>query len=175
VQIEAARREGVLRVPNDALRYRPRGEAQSQAPARPGGDAGERQIERLRGELQLAPEQETALREGLSSMFAELRRSGQGGPESGQADPLAMRQRVTARIEQVLAPMLSGEQRQLYEKWKRGRETTRMATVWVLAPEGSTERRTIRVGLNDDQFTEVVGGQLKEGERVIIRARDAGK
>ncbi len=175
VQIEAARREGVLRVPNDALRYRPRGEAQSRAPARPGGDAGERQIERLRGELQLAPEQETALREGLSSMFAELRRSGQGGPESGQADPLAMRQRVTARIEQVLAPMLSGEQRQLYEKWKRGRETTRVATVWVLAPEGSTERRTIRVGLNDDQFTEVVGGQLKEGERVITRARDAGK
>ena len=50
-----------------------------------------------------------------------------------------------------------------------------MATVWVLAPEGSTERRTIRIGLNDDQFTEVVGGQLKEGERVIIRARDAGK
>ena len=53
-------------------------------------------------------------------MFTELRRSGQGGPESGQADPLAMRQRVTARIEQVLAPMLalasslaSAEQKQL--------------------------------------------------------------
>jgi HlyD family secretion protein len=175
VQIEAARRDGVLRVPNDALRYRPRGEALARVPARPSGDAGERQVERLKTELQLLPEQESALRQGLTSMFAELRRNGQGAPDTAQADPLAMRQRVSVKIDQVLAPMLSSEQRQLYDKWKRGRETTRMATVWVLAPEGTTERRTIRVGINDDQFTEVVGGQLKEGERVITRARDASK
>ena len=175
VQIEAARREGVLRVPNDALRYRPRGETTARAPARPNGDAGERQIERLTSELQLAPEQETALRDGMTSMFAELRRSGQGGSEGAQADPLAVRQRISTKIEQVLVPTLSAEQRQLYEKWKRGREATRMASVWVLAPEGTTERRTIRIGLNDDQFTEVVGGQLKEGERVIVRARDVTK
>jgi HlyD family secretion protein len=42
----------------------------------------------------------------------------------------------------------------------------------VLGKSGVPERRGIRVGLADDQFTEVVGGELAEGEPVIIRARD---
>jgi HlyD family secretion protein len=34
------------------------------------------------------------------------------------------------------------------------------------------EQRRIRIGLADDQFTEVVGGDLKEDDAVIVRARD---
>ena len=136
VQIEAARREGVLRVPNVRCAIARAANAVPGAGAA-GRDTGERQIERLRGELRLAPEQETALREGLSSMFAELQRSGQGGPGSGQGDPLAMRQRVTARIEQVLrADAVRRAAPALREVEARAR-ATRMATVWVLAPEGS--------------------------------------
>jgi HlyD family secretion protein len=47
--------------------------------------------------------------------------------------------------------------------------------VWVLAASGDIEGRSVRVGIADDQFTEIVGGQLKEGERVVVRAREAKK
>ena len=44
---------------------------------------------------------------------------------------------------------------------------------WTLGNAGVPERRNIRVGIADDQFTEIVGGELEDGDPVVIRARDA--
>jgi hypothetical protein len=32
-----------------------------------------------------------------------------------------------------------------------------------------------RVGLADDQFTEIVGGDVKDGDKLIVRVREAKK
>src|SRR4029434_864586 len=42
---------------------------------------------------------------------------------------------------------------------------TRM--VWVLGADGKPDRRRIKVGLSDGASTEVVEGELKEGDMVI--------
>ncbi len=87
VSIEAVKREGVLRIPNAALRFRPQG---LQAPPQGAG--------------------------------AEPRRS---------PDPSRRR-------------------------------------VWVLSPEGKPKPVPIRMGLSEEQFTEVAAGKLREGDEVIV-------
>lgn len=175
VVILSAERDGVLRVPNDALRFRPRPGTVPEAGGserRPGGGGG-RLAERLKSELDLTDEQEASLREVMEGLRKEMGangpRGGGGGPGPSPAE--TFRQKMTSRVEQALAPTLSDEQRLVFQKWKDGRETARFASVWVLARNGVPERRGLRVGMADDQFTEVLGGELAEGDAVIVRAR----
>lgn len=177
VQIAVAEKDDVLRVPNDALRFKPRGEAGG-SEGRPGGgrggeDRGERQLSRLKNDLGLDEQQETAVRAALAKAFEERRDAPSGLDIQPPRDPQASRQKVQAAIEQTLAPLLSDEQRPLFEKWKRGRENTKAGSVYVVDNSNLPERRFVRLGISDDQFTEIVGGQLAEGERVIVRGRDA--
>lgn len=179
VQIEVAKVESALRVPNDALRFKVRGAQRESrgSDGAGGGGRGERQIARLKTELELTDAQEQALRDALGKVFSERRSQGGGGAGQGggDADPSAMRQRMQATIEQTLAPLLSEDQRELFDKWKRGRENTKSGAVYVLDASGQPERRFVRLGVSDDAFTEIVGGQLVEGERVVVRTKDAAK
>lgn len=170
VQIEAAKKENVLRVPNDALRFKPKSESASSNPA----DRTARMITRLKDELELTAAQEQALRDEFAKLMAS-RQTAPGGIQAEQADPSAMRQRIQALVEQTLAPLMTEQQKPLFEKWKRGRENTRSGGVHVTGANNQPERRYVRLGISDDQFTEIAGGQLSEGERVIVRAREAKK
>lgn len=189
-QIETDRRDDVLRVPNEVLRFKPRDrQATAQAPS--GGQAaerGQRMIQQLREELKLTDAQAEAVSAGIKEFFARMRaeRQAQQGPGGGgapaggpfappqqpqQADG-AGRARMVAEIERILAPTLSEEQRPLLDRWKKGRETTRAGTVWVLAGN-DIESRNVRLGIADDQFTEIVGGPLQAGDKLVTRAREA--
>jgi hypothetical protein len=48
----------------------------------------------------------------------------------------------------------------------------RSATVYVVGPGGRPEPKTVRIGMADDNFTELLSG-LSAGDRVIVRARIA--
>lgn len=168
VQIGVASKDDTLRIPNDALRFRVKSDAESagQSPA----SRIERIVSRLKTTIELSPEQETNVRGQLQKFFS--------GPNaasgtSSDIDPSAARQRIQALIEQTLQPMLSATQKPLFENWKRGRETVKSGSVYVIDAEGSPERRPIRIGIADDTFSEVLSGQLVEGDKVIIRAREA--
>jgi HlyD family secretion protein len=170
VTIEASKKDDVLRVGNDALRFKPRGEGATSG----GGDRTERVVGRLKTDLQLTAAQEKTLRDELKPLTA-ARGSAPGGTQADIADPAAMRQRMQAAVDQALMPLLTDEQRTLYEKSKKSRETTRAGNVYVLDEKGQPDRRFVRLGISDDQSTEIAGGQLEEGERVIVRARDPKK
>ena len=86
-----------------------------------------------------------------------------------------MRQRMMAVVEQAVRPLLSETQMVLYDKWKKGRETSRSGSLYVLDAKGEPERRYVRLGISDDQFTEIAGGQITAGERVIVRARETAQ
>jgi HlyD family secretion protein len=178
VQIESANRDGVLRVANDAFRFRPRTE-QSEGSSSAGSEASrrsERMLSRMRDDLQLTEPQVAALREEMTKLSEEMRGGNQPAGMTGPTfDPSVFRQKLSSRIDQVLAPTLSEEQSKLYENWKRGRETTRPNALWVLTAGNIIERRVIRSGLADDKFTEIVSGEIEEGDRVVIRAREASK
>lgn len=178
VMIISATRDGVLRVSNDALRFKPKipgADTQGRGANRGsgGGDRTGRMLERLNTEVGLTDEQQTAVKDALAKLGQETRDSAQGGGlMSGPGDPIVFRQKATARIEQALGPTMTEDQRIKFQRWKDGRETARFATVWVLGKTGVPERRNIRTGIADDQFIEVLGGDLKEGEPVILRGRD---
>jgi HlyD family secretion protein len=160
----------VLRIANDALRFRPKTEtagSRSEASAR-----SERMITRLKDELQLTTVQSDAVRAAMAKLAEEMRSQTTGVMAGGQLDVAAMRQRTMARVEQVLAGMLTDAQRPLFEKWKQGRDSVRSGTVYVLE-DGAPSRRFVRTGVSDDQFTEVVTGEVAEGDPAILRAREA--
>jgi HlyD family secretion protein len=43
-----------------------------------------------------------------------------------------------------------------------------LPTVWALTPDGSPRPIPVRVGLSDDQFTEVTEGGVQEGQEIIV-------
>jgi HlyD family secretion protein len=181
VVILSATRDGVLRISNDAFRFKPK-IAAAEAPGRRGdrgaggggGDRTGRMIERLKTEVELTDAQQAAVKKVLEKLGQEARESTQGSliGGGGGGDPGAFRQKATARIEQALTPTMTDTQRSKFQRWRDGRETTRFASVWVLGANNAPERRSVRTGIADDQFTEIVGGEIKEGERVIVRGRD---
>ncbi len=199
VQIETARRDDVLRVPNDATRFKPRDRVAEQAPrgAAKGGDGkggggagGGRILDQLKDDLKLDDAQYATVQAEMRKFFQETRaQAASGAPAAGAApapgfggpapaqpkDETGNRARMAQRLEQVLLPLLTEEQKPVYARWKRGREATRTATIWVLADNNEPVSRQVRLGFADDQNTEVTGGQLKEGERVIFKSREAKK
>jgi HlyD family secretion protein len=82
-------------------------------------------------------------------------------------------------------PKLSDEERQELEKYLRARQDggTRdgttvgseaqrkrwqgMPKVWILTPEGFLRPVTVRLGISDDQFTELLDGGLREGQDLV--------
>ncbi len=180
VMIVSATRDGALRISNDALRFKPKTDVAASRQERGGngggqGGRGGQMVERLKTEVALSDEQVAAVRQVMEQLRKEMSAGNEqtsfigGGPGRDRGE---FRQRMMTRIEQALAPTLSDSQRMAFQRWKDGREAVRPATVWVLGKTGVPEQRTVRIGLADDQFTEIVGGELEEGEPVITRARD---
>ena len=54
-----------------------------------------------------------------------------------------------------------------------GAPTTHMGTVWVLTG-GKPVRVAVTLGLDDDSYTEIVGGDLKVGDQVILSEQTGG-
>jgi hypothetical protein len=94
---------------------------------------------------------------------------GAGGPDAGA------RNRFMERIEAALEPTLTAEQKPLLERWRAARQGGRMASVWVLGADRRPEQRQVRLGIADEQYAEVIGGGLKQGDRIITRQRQAAQ
>lgn len=189
VRITVASRDQVLRLPNAALRYRPPGAA---APAKGGGEAqkagakktgdsaapgggrqGQATRERLTRELGLSTEQQAKL-EAIQKSTAE-KIAAISADEPAQRKKEAGRLRAQSRTE--IAAILNEDQLKRYEALaaeQRGVVTTR-GTVWV--PDGTRAPKSVsvRLGISDGSFTELLGGELKEGDMVIIGAAGASK
>ena len=177
LQIVTAERGNALRLSNDALRFRPRDQVASRENGPSPEQRAARIAERMKVEINLTDEQAAALSDELARRMAAASanqpapspafgRARRGGGNQGNAG------QFMKRVELIVAPMLTEEQRPLFEKWKRERENVRTATVWTLGTNGALEQRFVRLGLGDDQFTEVVGGNVKAGDVLVSRARE---
>jgi len=174
VRITVANRDQVLRVPNAALRYRPPGAAApaksekgaQKAEAPSGGGQAQATRERLTKELGLSEEQQAKL-EAIQKATAE-KIAALSADDPAQRKKEAGRLRAQSRTE--IAAILNDEQRKRYEALaaeQRGVATTR-GTVWV--PDGARAPKSVnvRLGISDGTFTELLGGELKEGDAVIV-------
>lgn len=182
VRITVANRDQVLRVPNAALRYRPPGAAtpakgeksaqkegvqKGEGAAAPGaGGQAQATRERLTRELGLSAEQQTKFEAIQKSTAEKIAAISADDPASRKKE--VGRLRAQARTE--IAAILNEEQLKRYEALaaeQRGVATTR-GTVWV--PDGARVPKSVnvRLGISDGTFTELLGGELKEGDAVIV-------
>jgi len=173
VTIITAARQNVLRVPNAALRYRPKTAAR-EAGTRRGAEA-DSSARSGRGSQGARPDSASAgdARWARRGAGADSLRAGRGFRHGG-ADSTAWRRAGGAG------------------GWSGGangygsgggasggsggsRSGMRMSTVYVLAPGAKTpEPVRIHTGITDGTLTEVVGGSLDEGAQVVIGEIDTG-
>jgi len=133
-------RNNVLKVPNSALRFRPQdASGNSQRSGNAGGGQGQGQGRRGQGNgQQAAGGNGGANAGGANAAGGGANTGGNGGGDNSNFAPAS-------------APVLPGQTR----------------VVWVLGQDGKPQPRRIKVGLSDGASTEVVEGNLNEGDMVI--------
>ena len=172
VEIFTGEKHDVLRIANEALRYRPSnppemGTGAETQPRRGGGQF----IDRFKAELGLSDEQVAEVRTQFAAMRSQAS-AGQGGmgppPANGTNDRQQARQRMEAALDKVMKNVLTDEQWATYEAGKSVRANVRRAQLWVLGQGGKLEQATVLLGLSDDDYTEVIRG-LEPGTQVVVR------
>jgi HlyD family secretion protein len=167
VSILIAHREGVLRVPNLALRFQPlsakreeAGEKKKEGPSQP----GQLLAERLNRELNLTEEQRSKVEMALKVSRQEILEI------RDKAKAEEARIRIRAFLRQKLWEFLTEEQRRKFTESSQAppAEERRPGRVWVLSPEGKPVPVSIVVGITNGTYSEVVSGDLQEGTEVII-------
>ncbi len=182
VEIEVARREQVLTVPNAALRFKPSageaGETAAAAPPDPSfaetpgssggrGEAQER-LRRLTQDLALSPEQQDALRDAFKKAMEKIRSS----REAGGFNPGAVRDQVRRETLSVLLRVLTPEQKVRYEALSEGKNRgTQKGTLWRPDPAGRAVPVSVEIGISDGTHTEVSGAGIAPGMPVILGTR----
>lgn len=173
VKLIVAEKPSVLKVPNAALRFRPVG-ADVPDPAAPRG-AGSRLAEapspdairaRLVTGLGLGAEQQAKLdpilEDGRRQMVAL--RSTELTAEARRAAADRIREGTRARIREIL----TDEQRLRYDQMADAARGGLRGRVWVLGPDGKPAALPVTLGITDGQATEVLAGELKEGQEVLV-------
>jgi HlyD family secretion protein len=186
-EIVVSRRDGVLRVPNAALRFTPPG-AEAGAAGSAGGRGGLMQdLPRVADGLQLDATQRAAFDAALQGVRdrAAARMAGrapagapggmggrgpggQGATPTGGPSPEAMRQRMAEAMERSFADFrasLSPAQQATWDAELRTLATARRGTLWKLV-DGKPQAVAVRIGASDGTVTEV-SGDIAEGDPVI--------
>jgi HlyD family secretion protein len=186
-EIVVSRRDGVLRVPNAALRFTPPG-AEAGAAGGAGGRGGLMQdLPRVADGLQLDATQRAAFDAALQGVRdrAAARMAGrapagapggmggrgpggQGATPTGGPSPEAMRQRMAEAMERSFADFrasLSPAQQATWDAELRTLATARRGTLWKLV-DGKPQAVAVRIGASDGTVTEV-SGDIAEGDPVI--------
>jgi HlyD family secretion protein len=185
-KIEAAKLDRALRLPNDALRFKPRGEAVPLSARDRAMQRLDRELARARGDLALTEEQTARASDIMKGAFAGRRASASGGSAIASGAPRPAPEgepegRAMQRLTQAVASVITDAQRSAFEAWKArreaaaGRSSRRGVVVWVLNASGVLESREIDLGIMDDSFAEVVGDALAEGDRLVLRSREVGR
>jgi HlyD family secretion protein len=195
LQIMTDERANALRVPNAALRFRPAGAAPTPNLPLPsprlstdgpregrGGRPLQDLHERLARELRPTPEQSAAIERILADARSAARDRQSGlSDEERRGAMRQFRRDLAEKIAAVLDPERRARYLALAAEGRRGAasDAGTPGRVYVLGDDGAPVVVALRVGVTDGSYTEVLGGDLKEGDGVIIgggpRAQDAAE
>jgi HlyD family secretion protein len=182
VKLVVAQKANALKIPNAALRFRPAG-VDAPTPAGPvaGGAPGtggagaaggappsvEQIRERLVKGLGLTEDQQKKLEPILLEGREQLR-SLQGLPDA-ERRPKAQKIREAQRAR--IREFLTDDQKVRYDEMTATAGEVRSGTagrVWVIGPDGKPAAITLTLGLSDGASTEVLRGDVREGQEVIV-------
>jgi HlyD family secretion protein len=194
VRVEVSRREGAVRVPNTALRFRlatdraeptatPRARAGAESRAArgqagggvPGSGAGGGGLREMRAtlvqDLALTAEQQTrldAILDEARHAFAAART--QGGDDQAQG---TQRRRVRTEVRAKVRGILTPDQQKRFDMYVAAQDNGvapggTAARVYVLGPDGTPQAVAIMVGLSDGTYSEILSGDIQPGQDVLI-------
>ncbi len=192
-EIEVSRRDGVLKVPNAALRFKPAEDGAATTPAAPARGAGgmATDLPRIAQSLKLNASQQSSFDAALAQMRERMAaraaptpagngggsvlfgggRPGGGGnrtPGGGGMDG-AMRQRMQERFNQQFTAFratLDETQRQRWDNEVAALVSARRAPLYKLV-DGKPQPAVVRIGASDGSNTEV-SGDVREGDVVVV-------
>ena len=128
--------------------------------------------QRLVTELKLDADQQSK----LETIFADLRQKMAAARELPEADRPRAFERNRADVRVRITEILKPEQKPRYEEIaaeQTGRSGAR-GRVFVPGADGKPSAVTLQLGLSDGSMTEVVTGEIKEGDQIIIGTQTAG-
>jgi HlyD family secretion protein len=174
VKLVVAQKPSALKVPNAALRFRPAGvEAATPTAPEPGaaGSGGAPSTDQLREllvkGLGLTQEQQKKLEPILRDGREQLR--GIQGMSEGE---WRWRSRIIREAQRArIRDILTDEQKARYEQITVARGEARSGTagrVWIISGDGKPAPIGLTLGLNDGASTEVLRGDVQEGQEVIV-------
>src|SRR5467141_3378140 len=198
VKLVYAEKPSVLKVANAALRFRPAGaDASPAGPARgqaggpstglaPRGDGAGRSPGEMRERLVIGLGLSAGQQKKLDPILADARQQMSALrelPESeGQPRAAKVREATRAKIREILTP----EQRAKYEELvgRDGRGAGAAAAVggggnpgrvWILDADGKPKAVALTLGISDGTATELLRGDLKEGQEIITGLAAGGQ
>ncbi|MGA9573913.1 MAG: efflux RND transporter periplasmic adaptor subunit [Lysobacterales bacterium] len=184
VEIVTGNSQNVLRVPNEAIRFKPAAgsalaeklEASQGQDAAGGAPHGGPDMARLKMSLGLLDTQVQQIDTELNTLYAGMRAQFQGqGSGEGDIDRNALRERMRQQVSAVFEKHLTTEQFEKYQQIRRQASETRSGQLWVQSADGDIEPVTVRFGIGDDNFTQVIGQDIKAGDQVVTRIRQVAK
>jgi HlyD family secretion protein len=176
VRVLVKKFENTLKVPNAALRFRPptAGSGSGKASAGSGGAASARErLERLIKALDMTEAQQAKIwslyDEAKQQVMAQMAMGASAANK--QAAIQAARQRMQKAIDAMLTP--GQKEKQQYLLVQRRIAERKPGRVWVKGEDGKPQAVDIIIGISDGSSTQVVSGDLKEGQEVLVGIRRA--
>jgi len=183
VEIVTGKSEGVLRVTNEAIRFKPatgselaKKTVEARGRSSGAGHGGPRRgpdIEQLKTSLNLDDSQATAIKTELQEVFSSMRNQFQAVAEGG--DRSAIREQMNQRMTVVFKKNLTPEQFKQYQQIRRQASETRAGQIWIQSDDGEINPVAVKFGISDDNFTQILGRNVKQGDVVITRIRNIKK
>jgi HlyD family secretion protein len=170
VTIDVAQVRDVLRIPNAALRFKPADEK----PAASGTSAGQRTSTQTRTETQTASTDTSATTTTVVTSTATSTGGGEGGRRHrrfGGGDGGGATGTQGSDMERRAFGMGQGQPGIAGAAGAFGRGTPREKrpqTIYILGPDKKLKQVQVRTGISDGRYTEVVDGELKVGDDVVI-------
>jgi HlyD family secretion protein len=184
VQVNVSKRSNVLKIPNAALRFTPPGAEPLQTERSGAGPSGfspadrraraQVRLEQLARQLDLSAEQQQQVAARTSSLFQRLQALRQSGVQTQDWRRTATQLRQ--QLQQDIMGLLTPEQQQKYRLLiaERRSNPVTQARVWVLEA-GKPKAVEVFIGVSDGAFTEMVRGNVQEGQEVITGVRRTAK
>ena len=177
VEIIVGARTNVLRVPEAALRFKPKGKNKSAGTGAASGAGPQATraravaiIKNLTKQLGLNDQQ----REDVGTVFRETGMAIRGLRDGGMSPdqlPEAVRN-LRAQASSRIAGLLTPEQAKKYRLIlaEAGAGDRRRLQVWIKAGDGDLEAVNLVAGISDGSNAEIIRGEIQEGAEVIVGA-----
>ena len=148
------------------------------SPAPTSGSGAASQIkERLVADLKLGTDQ----RAKVDAIFDGMRDKFRAAREMPEPEKAKTQERNRSEIREKVSAILTPEQKQRYGELAGESQAARAGggggsgRIWIMGEGGKAKAVEVRFGLTDGSMTEIVSGDLKEGQEVIVGQQAAAK